>query len=187
MTIREHSFEVLFVDDPIVQIRKDDLQILSGRLPNSENGRVRICAHGSDNDAVHEMLILLSLGSFVRPHKHPAKSESFHVIEGKADVIIFDDQGNITDVIRMGGYHSGLPFFYRLARALFHTIIVRTETVLIHETTNGPFVQSETIYAPWAPCKSAEEVQRYMHELDAAVLSFMSEQERFAASQELHP
>jgi hypothetical protein len=51
----------------------------------------------------------------------------------------------------MGPYGSNRCFFYRMADPLFHTAIVRTETVLFHETTTGPFVREQTEFAVWAP------------------------------------
>lgn len=36
------------------------------------------------------MLIVMAKGSYIRPHKHKNKSESFHIIEGLLDVIVFD-------------------------------------------------------------------------------------------------
>jgi len=53
-------------------------------------------------------LIVLSGNTYIRPHKHLAKSESFHVIEGLVDIVILDDQGAITEVIQLGDFQSSI-------------------------------------------------------------------------------
>ena len=79
-------------------------------MSNHPRSRIRLCAHPDVNDTLHEMLIVHEKGTYVRPHKHLNKTESVHIIEGSVDVVIFDDDGNITDVIQMGDYKSGRNF-----------------------------------------------------------------------------
>ena len=97
------------------------------------------------------MLIVHGKSTYVHPHKHPGKSESTHIIEGLVDIILFDDDGRIDRVIEMGDYASGKIFYYRIATPIFHTLIIRSDILVFHETTNGPFNKESTIFAPWAP------------------------------------
>ena len=124
--------------------------------------RARVCAHPSTFDPLHEMIICLARGTYIRPHRHAGKSESFHMIEGELDVVLFEDDGAIREVIRMGPYQSQRTFFYRLMEPCYHTVLVRSQQAIFHETTNGPFDAADTEYAPWAPPegKEAEEFQR---------------------------
>ena len=116
------------------------------------------------------MLIAISSASYIRPHRHLDKSESFHVVDGIADVAIFDDSGNVTDVIALGPLASGRAFFYRLSESAFHTLLIRSDVLVIHEVTNGPFAPERTIVAPFAPSEERdEEVRRYMQQLHAQV------------------
>ena len=172
MLVHELSREVLQIDDRIVTVGRDDVSLLSERLGSSEKGRVRMCAHQSSSDALHEMIILLSKETYVRPHKHPGKIESFHLIDGELDVVIFDDAGAVTDVIHMGDYKSGKKFFYRLATPLFHTVLIRSETASFHETTNGPFQKTSTIYAPWAPEERSSDIGKFLREVENKVRNF---------------
>ena len=110
-----------------------------------------LCAHKDINALVHEMLIIHARDAYVRPHKHIGKSESFHVVEGEADIIIFNQQGDIKEVVSMGDYSSGKNFYYRITDALYHTVMITSEILVFHESTNGPFVRSDTIFAPWSP------------------------------------
>ena len=110
--------------------------------------RARICLHHSHRDVVQEMVIAICRGSYIRPHRHTGKSESFHVIHGELDVVFFDDCGYILQRVRMA---KGTHFLYRLSKPLWHTVLPRSKVVVIHETTSGPFIRSKTEFAAWSP------------------------------------
>jgi len=97
------------------------------------------------------MLIVHEKSCYVRPHKHIGKIESFHIIEGQADVILFDEDGNIKKVISMGDYSTGLKFYYRMPPNNYHTLLIKSDVLIFHEVTNGPFRSEDTIFAKWAP------------------------------------
>jgi cupin fold WbuC family metalloprotein len=161
------SDEVLVADQDPVTLSAGEVATLKEQAASTERGRVRVCAHTGSEDTLHEMVIVLDRATYVRPHRHPGKSESFHAIEGAADIVLFDEQGEIEDVIAMGDYASGRVFFYRLNSARFHTVLVRTDRFVVHETTNGPFDRSETVEAAWAPAEEDLEGRaEYLRELD---------------------
>jgi cupin fold WbuC family metalloprotein len=80
--------------------------------------------------------------------------ESFSVLEGEADLLLFDDEGRVTNYVALGALTSGKIFYHRLDRPLFHTVLVRSELVVIHEVTQGPFERDRTIFPDWAPAAS---------------------------------
>ncbi|MFB0566232.1 MAG: WbuC family cupin fold metalloprotein [Candidatus Aminicenantaceae bacterium] len=164
--LREVTEEVLFTRDPITKVDRKVIEFLKAKAFENRRKRIRLCTHVSVNDSVHEMLIVHSKGSYVRPHKHLKKSESFHVIEGKLKVIIFDESGNIIEVISMGDYSSGDAFFYRIQESRFHTVIPISGFVVFHETTKGPFLRKDTLFAQWAPEEDDNDAQKiYMNNL----------------------
>ena len=162
--------EVIVAEGDIARATREDVEDLRRRADSAPLRRARLCAHRDLADPVHEMLIVLARNTYVRPHRHLGKTESFHVVEGQAEVVVFDAEGAITDVIQLGDYASGQAFYYRLNAPFFHTVLVRSEVVVVHETTNGPFNPEETVFAPWAPEPSdAAACRRYLNELDRRV------------------
>lgn len=154
----------------IVKIDSNDIALLKEKVMETPDKRIRVCAHENAASCLHEMLIVMAKGSYIRPHKHKNKSESFHIIEGLLDVIVFDEVGNILDTIPMGNPESGKNFFYRLLAPYFHTLLLRTELVVFHETTNGPFQKADTVYAPWSPNQvEIENVNKYLLALESRV------------------
>lgn len=154
MKTKEHSPEVWIAADEVVTVNREDIDQLCARAFQNARRRMRLCAHPSNVSKVHEMLIVHTPETYVRPHKHLDKSESFHIVRGTADVIIFSDTGSIQQVIAMGDYATGRIFYYRLSEPLYHSLVITSDVLIFHEVTNGPFVRSETTFAPWAPDES---------------------------------
>ena len=163
--IRFASAEVLVAAGGVVRVRAADVAEVVARGTRSPRKRARLCAHPTPTDALHEMLICLARGTYVRPHRHAGKSESFHIIEGELDVVLFDDAGAVCEVIPMGPYPSGQAFFYRLMEPCFHTVLVKTPHALFHETTNGPFDPADTEFAEWAPPEGSAAVDEFLERL----------------------
>jgi cupin fold WbuC family metalloprotein len=151
---KAESAEVLYPLDAIVTVDAQMLDELKRDAAKNPRRRIRLCAHRSVDDRVHEMIIVHTKDTYVRPHRHTGKSESFHVIDGIVDVVVFDDRGEIAEVIPMGPFSSGRTFFYRIADPLYHTLLIRSDVLVFHEATTGPFRREETSFAPWAPDES---------------------------------
>lgn len=164
--MRKVNDEVLFADEPMVRLGRRDLESLKEQALKNERRRVRICAHREEGDRVHEMLIVMAKGQYVRPHKHLANPESFHVIEGSVDIFNFDEAGAIVSRIGLGDYASGKEFFYRYDETYFHTVLVNSDFFIYHETKSGPFKREDTILASWAPEETDKEgAARFMRRL----------------------
>ena len=155
--------EVLYAVDDVIQVDASDVQELKRKAGRNPRRRIRICAHKDVSENLHEMLIVHEKSCYVRPHKHIDKTESFHIIEGSADVILFDENGRINQSIMMGDYATARNFFYRLPRSRYHTLLIQSDVLVFHEITNGPFRPEDTVWAPWAPGQNKkEEVSQYM-------------------------
>ena len=178
MRTRIFNKEVLYPDEKLVRVSRGDIQTLVAQAETNERKRMRLCAHHDVQDPLHEMIIVHARDTYVRPHKHIQKSESFHVIEGRVDVIMFDDDGTIMDCISMGDYASGLEFYYRNEEPIFHTLIIRSDILVFHEATNGPFNPNDTNFALWAPDgKDPLAAVSYMGQVDRALQQFIKENE----------
>lgn len=176
---RRASEEVLCATESLVVLSATDIEQLKSLAASTVRERSRLCAHTENESPVHEMFIVHSDTAYVRPHKHIGKSESFHVIEGRVDVVLYDDEGTIADVIRMGDYGSGLPFYYRIAGAVFHTLLIRSPILVFHETTGGPFDRNQTVFADWAPLDADGAGQlEFRRRLDQSVSAVLSSSSR---------
>ena len=77
---------VFVANGPIACISKSDLARIKEDACVAPMRRSRICAHTSADDPVQERIIAMCRDSYIAPHRHVGKTESFHVIEGQADI-----------------------------------------------------------------------------------------------------
>jgi len=174
MNLQKINDEVFIAQDAIVKIGGGELAFLKDQARTNLRKRARICAHKSNDDALHEMLIAISAQSYIHPHKHLGKSESFHIVDGVVDVVVFDDRGEITEIIELGDARSGRNFFYRLSESAFHTLLIRTDFLVVHEVTNGPFLRDKTVLADFAPAEAQTvEAAEYIRQVAARAAAFM--------------
>jgi cupin fold WbuC family metalloprotein len=173
MQMIQKSPEVFLVNGPIVEIGEADIEILRNAAKISPKRRARVNAHPDSQDLLHEMVIAIDRESYIRPHKHPVKCESFHIVEGAVDIIVFDDVGEIIHIVPLA--ERGMPgsFYYRMSKPFFHTLIIKTDLLVTHEITNGPFTADGTVFADFAPAEDdAPAVANYMDNLRERAAKF---------------
>jgi cupin fold WbuC family metalloprotein len=151
MALVQQSPEVFLAEGPIATIGAEDIEVLRQAVRNTPKRRVRINAHPGSDDELHEMIIAIEPGSYIRPHKHPGKSEAFHIIEGQVDIVVFSEAGEVERIVSLAAKGGRHPFYYRMSTPHFHTLIIRSDLLVVHEITNGPFLPTGTIYAAFAP------------------------------------
>lgn len=174
LNFRKESEYVFFVKDPFVKIGDQDIEFFKKQIPQNSRRGIRFCMHRDILDPVHEMFILHSRETYLRPHKHPNKDLSYHIIEGMADMVVFDETGSILDVIALGEYGSGRHYFYRLNEVYYYMPLIHSDFLLFRETTNGPFKPSDTVYAPWAvAADDFMALDRFQKELVSKVNKFI--------------
>lgn len=161
--------DVLVCKSSLCEVTPDIVEDLKVRASNSPRKRSRLCVHTTATDRIHEMLIVLDKETYIAPHKHLNKTESFQVVEGEADIIIFDDNGLIQKRISLAPYPMKQAFYYRLNKSLYHSLIVKSPYFVFCETTNGPYFLKETIFAKWAPSEKSDcqKIKKYKASLVA--------------------
>jgi len=167
--MRVCNAEVYFSEEAVLRVDGAAIEALKAAALANPSGKARLCAHHGPEESLHEMIIVHGARTYVRPHKHLGRTESFHIIEGNCDVLLFDDGGAIVEVVEMGPFGSGRVGYYRLADPCFHALLVRSEQVVFHETTQGPFRPEDAAFAAWAPdLADSAAVERFMARVAAA-------------------
>jgi cupin fold WbuC family metalloprotein len=159
MNFTEVNNEVFYTCEPITRVTGRDIEFLKKKAATNPRKRVRLCSHPNIEDFLHEMLLVHSKGNYIRPHKHINKSESLHIVEGEMRVFIFDESGNIQDIINMSPYNPMKPFYCRLSKSVYHTMTIISDFVVFHETINGPFKREDNVDALWSPNEDDNEAK----------------------------
>lgn len=159
--------EALFNTKDVIEVTAEDVAHLKARAMSAPRQRFRLCLHQRPEDGVQEMVIVCGAGTYFRPHRHPhGRSESCHIIEGTMTVYVFDDHGRVERRIEMGDANSGNTFFYRLCAQSWHLPLPTSETLVYHETYQGPFAPDEVEYAPWSPEEDDPSLMQYLEALE---------------------
>lgn len=113
-------------------------------------------------DNVQRMLNCLCEDTYCRPHRHadPPKHEFFIPLTGEVGVLLFDEQGNITDRVRCDRIQS---FGTDIPVGAYHTVVALSPIATCFETKSGPYIKStDKIFAPWAPEEDSKDVSEYL-------------------------
>lgn len=97
--------------------------------------------HQSLDDKCHRFLNAMEVGTQVAVHHHITKDETLVVLRGKVRVLIYNDEGEITeDAIidpKQGRYGVDIP------KNTWHTVECLESDTVVFEVKEGPFVPHE--------------------------------------------
>jgi cupin fold WbuC family metalloprotein len=147
------------------------LDQLSLEASGSERLRKNLNLHDDYGDPCQRLFIAMEPGTYVRPHRHtdPPKPECFMAVRGKLALLVFDDDGEVKQVIPFGDGCDTLAI--DLPAGEWHSIIVIEPGSVFFETKPGPYVaMSDKDFAPWAPEENTAEVGSYLSVLTEIVL-----------------
>ncbi len=141
---------VIYSKSPISIVSPPLIEELKKMATNHSLKRARLCLHISNEDQIQEMVIVLDKDTYIRPHRHPKKTESLHLIEGELLVVFFSEEGRVEKSLHLSA-EGDMPFLYRLSESLWHTVIPLSKYVVFHEVITGPFSAPE--YPTWEPVR----------------------------------
>ncbi|MBK9372888.1 MAG: WbuC family cupin fold metalloprotein [Holophagales bacterium] len=153
-----------------VWLTKQGLEELSRGAAGGSRRRLNRNLHEMD-DPVHRLLNAIEPGSWVRPHRHldPPRTETLLVVSGSLGVVLFDDDGTVTDVATLDA--GGGTFGVDLDAGTWHGLVALEPGTVFFETKPGPYVApAPSDRAPWAPDEgepgtgAAEEALRRLFE-----------------------
>ncbi|XDZ69369.1 WbuC family cupin fold metalloprotein [Alphaproteobacteria bacterium LSUCC0226] len=151
LNLRMLSPEAHQAEEPLVSLCADEFDFLKNAITKSSRNRSRICTHKNTDEALHEMFVIYGNETYVRPNKHFDKDESVLVVEGRCDVCFFDNNGRVLRKISLGDQSSGLPYYCRIPKEIYHTVVIHSQKLVLFEATSGPFDPADTHYAEWSP------------------------------------
>lgn len=122
-------------------------------------------------DAVQRLIIQLAHGTYIRPHRHfeLKKWEMALVIAGAVDIVLFDEQGTITDRIELSA--TGERMGIELPHEQWHGYVTKSPTASFFEIKEGPYDATRMAqFADWAPAEGDALVPKYLAWMASASL-----------------
>jgi len=117
----------------------------------SPDGRARLCLHQALSDPVQEMVMALTSANCYPIHRHREKAESYHILDGDLGILIFDDQGRVSQRQLLSSSTPGGGQAMRIAPMIWHAVIALSPICVFHETTSGPFQPGQSEVAGFCP------------------------------------
>ncbi|HZV80767.1 MAG TPA: WbuC family cupin fold metalloprotein [Geobacteraceae bacterium] len=122
--------------------------------------------HPDDAFPAHRLLNAMEPASYIRPHRHldPLKDETFMIVRGRLGVIVFADDGAVTEAVLLdaGGEILGVD----IPSGCFHTAVSLDEGTIFFEAKAGPYLPlAEEEKAPWAPEDASPMAAAYLDSL----------------------
>lgn len=158
MKYKKLNEEVLYTTEAVTRLGAADMAALAGMAAETSRHRVRLCTHESADSALHEMFIVHRRDAYVRPHMHRGRDESIHILAGDVDIVLFDQDGTVLELLEMSDYGSGRPFYCRIPKGTMHMLIIRSDVLVFCEATLGPFNRDDAVFASWAPKEGEDRV-----------------------------
>lgn len=130
--------------------------------------------HESYDEPCQRLLNAMEPGSYIQPHRHLLcpKIELFFVVRGLMALIIFSDDGAITNIHPLSA--TGDTVGMEIPPGVWHSLVSLEKGSVFLEVKPGPFEPlTGKDRAPWAPAEGTAEAARYLDELTAMATNAM--------------
>ncbi|WP_418697464.1 WbuC family cupin fold metalloprotein [Bacteroides sp.] len=117
-----------------------------------ENPRLRMNYnfHATMDAPIHRLLNAMEPGTYLPPHRHTDKVESYIVLRGSLLALFYDEAGNVTEKVQLNPAEG--KFGLEIPPGTWHSVIPLESGTVIYEIKNGPYIPlSPEDMASWAP------------------------------------
>ncbi len=128
------------------------LEELDRKAQASPRLRTNHNLHEAPEAPIQRLVVKLRQGTYIRPHRHPQRWELGLVLQGRMDLVLFDDQGTLTERITMTPVRGTLAV--ELPKAQWHSYIAVSDAATFFEVKEGPYDPATAgEFATWAPAE----------------------------------
>lgn len=166
---RRQNEEVYYSTDRFPVVGAGDIAFLKARALENQRVRSRICLHSTPDDPLHDMVLVFHNTTYFRPLRHIERSQLFHILEGAMSLVLLDDSGSVLEVIELGAVGSPHAFEAFLSPGVWYSFVLRSEWLVIRETTTGPMTATDRQYAPFSPEENDPTAQEYARDLERRI------------------
>jgi cupin fold WbuC family metalloprotein len=150
----------------MIKIDTELLDAVSAKAKLSPRLRMNYNIHPELSDPVQRLLNALEPWTYIRPHRHAGKEESFVLLRGTVLAVVFNEDGSIHDhfVLSASTGHLGLEF----EEGCYHMLTSLEPGSVVFEIKEGPYIaHSEDTSAPWSPPEGTPEGKEFLSKVFA--------------------
>lgn len=141
-------------------ISSDAISALLDNAAQSERRRAHLNVHEQLDADVQRLFIATQPETYMRPHRHPEahKWEFFVVLEGKLDLLLFDDSGRVTRRVTLSADDNRAV---EVCPGHWHAYVCMARDSLALEIKQGAYLPTtEDDFSPWAPAEKSVDAER---------------------------
>ncbi len=148
----------------MIKITNELIDNVTAQARTSPRLRMNYNFHPELSDPVQRLLNALEPWTYIRPHKHRLKEESFVLLRGTVLAVVFNDDGSIREhaVMSISTGILGVEF----EENSFHMLTAIETGSVVYEIKEGPFIpHTEGTSAPWSPQEGTPEVKEFLENI----------------------
>jgi cupin fold WbuC family metalloprotein len=156
----------------ITNFSSESLDVLTQSAEQSSRHRQHKNIHQHYTEPCQRLFNAIGISSYIRPHRHSIdpKDECLIAVRGRMALLVFDDIGQLQQVIRFGAQttesQQAIGVGINLPAGVWHTVIAEVPGSILFEVKLGPFNPEQAKeYASWAPEENTPEAAEYLMEL----------------------
>ncbi|MBV8634127.1 MAG: WbuC family cupin fold metalloprotein [Burkholderiaceae bacterium] len=137
-----------------------DLDQLTTTAQQAPRQRSNTNFHPQLDAPVQRLAIAMEPETYVRPHRHRNSWELLNVLRGAFEVIVFTEQGEITERIRLSADKVRV---LEMPAGTWHSVLSLEPGSVVFEVKQGPYVPlGPEDLADWAPVEGSPEVAGWL-------------------------
>lgn len=144
--LRKKNDRVFYAKETPVQLETQSIMLLKELAVYKGLPVFRICLHQSDDEEIHEMLMVHTMPMRIGPLKQNKTSLSYHMFDGAADILLHDDSGADVWKTRIDSEDDFCPRSVRLNARVFRSMQSISAYAIFLEVASGPFEDNDTIW-----------------------------------------
>ena len=145
----------------MIKITAKLIEEVSEKAKESPRMRMNHNFHPELSDPVQRLLNALEPWTYIRPHRHSGKEESFVLLRGTILAVVFNDDGSVRDhaVLSRDTGILGIEF----EENSYHMLTSLESGSVVYEIKEGPFIpHTEDTSAPWSPPEGSPESRSFL-------------------------
>ena len=136
---------------------------------SAKRRRSHLNVHAELDASVQRLFIATQPDTYMRPHRHPEahKWEFFIVLQGKIDLLVFDDQGALLQRTAMSGEQTRAV---EVPPGTWHAYVCMEAGTLALEIKEGEYLPTrEQDFAAWSPDESSAHAAGFLEQMRVAL------------------
>jgi cupin fold WbuC family metalloprotein len=137
------------------------LDDLARQARASARGRAHLNVHAGADDPVQRFFVSVDRRSYIRPHRHNARSEMALATRGSFDVLVFNDEGEVR--LRQTFGVGAAQVAYEADVAVWHMLVALEDASTFLEIKQGPYDPTTAAeFAHWSPAEADATASRFL-------------------------